>query len=173
MLRFCNIRPSRQKSINFSLPPYNPRRDIEKHILTELGANPGWLLREKSLSIVPGPFGQPNSIYAFLIFLDEPDSRSLLSCLIPTNNRFLAPFKIPVYIGAHEGLVHKFELPAKIPPFHGSNGFCDVVFDPDPPDHPVHPFVGDEHAANAINSLINKHPGNARSSPVPHVKVCR
>jgi inosine-uridine nucleoside N-ribohydrolase len=68
-------------------------------------------------------------------------------------------FKIPVYIGAHEGLAHKFELPPGEKPFHGENGFVDAVFDRIPTDDPDNPIVQDEHAANAINRLVNQYPG--------------
>jgi len=69
-------------------------------------------------------------------------------------------FQIPIFVGAHEGLVHKFVRPeAAGPPSHGRNGFGDVIFDHPVVDDPDQPVVKEEHAVSAINKLVNQFPG--------------
>ena len=65
-----------------------------------------------------------------------------------------------MFQGANEGLVHKFEHPSHIPPFHGINGFGDVVFDPPFTDLLDYQIVQEEHAVIAINRIVNQNPGN-------------
>ncbi len=66
-----------------------------------------------------------------------------------------------MFVGANEGLLHKFVRPVEAgPPSHGRNGFGDVVFKNPGKDNPENPVIQEEHAVNAINRLVNKYPGN-------------
>lgn len=60
-------------------------------------------------------------------------------------------FEIPVYIGAHEPLVAVTEPPIQ---FHGTDGFGDLDHDTEPDIS----IVKTEHAAIAINNIINNNP---------------
>ena len=67
-----------------------------------------------------------------------------------------------MFKGAHEGLVHRFEYPSGIPPFHGINGFGDVIFDQPIADllnQSDNPIVQEEHAVLAISRIVNQNPG--------------
>lgn len=65
--------------------------------------------------------------------------------------------QIPVYVGANEGIVHKFVHPTGTL-FHGTDGFCNVKFDDDPMEAPDKDVIKEEHAAIAIMRLVNQFP---------------
>jgi inosine-uridine nucleoside N-ribohydrolase len=64
--------------------------------------------------------------------------------------------QIPVYVGCHEGLVHKHVYTDR---FHGFDGFNDVHFEQVPTDEPENPIIHDEPAAQAMIRLVKQYPG--------------